>query len=106
MDLLWSHRSDRSADQHDRSFFVPGEPFRRLKLKLKSGIDATAIVPTSVVLQRLHDEAPTDYFTVGWLMGSLHRRSFGIIMLLLALAAMAPGVAIVAGLLLMIPALQ
>ena len=39
-------------------------------------------------------------------MGSLHRRSFGIIMLLLALAAMAPGVAIVAGLLLMIPALQ
>jgi hypothetical protein len=106
MDLLWSHRSDRSADQHDRSFVVPGEPFRRLKLKLKSGIDATAIAPTSVVLQRLHDEAPTDYFTVGWLMGSLHRRSFGIIMLLLALAAMAPGVAIVAGLLLMIPALQ
>ena len=106
MDLLWSHRSDRSADQHDRSFVVPGEPFRRLKLKLKSGIDATAIVPTSVVLQRLHDEAPTDYFTVGWLMGSLHRRSFGIIMLLLALAAMAPGVAIVAGLLLMISALQ
>jgi hypothetical protein len=106
MDLLWSHRSDRSADQHDRSFVVPGEPFRRLKLKLKSGIDATAIVPTSVVLQRLHDEAPTDYFTVGWLMGSLHRRSFGIIMLLLALAAMAPGVAIVAGLLLMIPAVQ
>ena len=55
-----------------------------------------------MVLQRLHDEAPTDYFTVGWLMGSLHRRSFGII---LALAAR-PGVAIVAGLLLMIPALQ
>ena len=50
MDLLWSHRSDRSADQRDRSFVVPGEPFRRLKLKLKSGIDATAIVPTSVVL--------------------------------------------------------
>jgi len=50
-----------------------------------------------VVLQRLHDEAPPDCFTLGWLMGSLHKRSFGIVMLLLALAA---------GLLLMIPAFQ
>jgi hypothetical protein len=47
-----------------------------------------------------------DYFTLGWLMGNLHKRSFGISMLLLALVAMAPGVAIVAGFLLMIPALQ
>jgi hypothetical protein len=58
------------------------------------------------VLQRLHDEAPADHFTLGWLMGSLRRRSFGIIMLLLALVAIAPGVSIVAGLLLMIPAFQ
>jgi hypothetical protein len=58
------------------------------------------------VLQRLHDEAPTDHFTLGWLMGSLRRRSFGIIMLLLALVAIAPGVSMVAGLLLMIPAFQ
>ena len=58
------------------------------------------------MLQRLHDEAPTDHFTLGWLMASLHRRSFGIIMLLLALVAIAPGVSIVAGLLLMIPAFQ
>jgi len=41
------------------------------------------------VLQRLHDEVPTDHFTLGWLMHSLHKRSFGIIMLLLALVAMA-----------------
>ena len=39
-------------------------------------------------------------------MGSLRKRSFGIIMLLLALVAMAPGVSIVASLLLMIPAFQ
>jgi hypothetical protein len=39
-------------------------------------------------------------------MGSLHKRSFGIIMLLLALAAMAPGVSMVVGLLLAIPAFQ
>jgi hypothetical protein len=68
--------------------------------------DARAYIPTSVVLQQLHDEAPTDHFTLGWLMGSLRKRSFGIIMLLLALVAMAPGVSILAGVLLMIPAFQ
>jgi len=36
-------------------------------------------------------------------MGSLRKRSFGIIMLLLTLVAIAPGVLIVAGLLRMIP---
>ena len=75
-------------------------------MKPTSPPDARAFIPTSVVLQRLHDEAPTDHFTLGWLMGSLRKRSFGIIMLLLALVAMAPGVSIIAGLLLMIPAFQ
>ncbi len=36
----------------------------------------------------------------------MHKRSFGLIMLLLAVVAIAPGVSIVAGLLLMIPAFQ
>jgi hypothetical protein len=58
------------------------------------------------LLQRLHDEAPPDHFTLGWLMGSLHKRGFGLILLLLALVAIAPGISIVAGLLLMIPAFQ
>jgi hypothetical protein len=68
--------------------------------------DTRALIPASVVLQRLHDEVPTDHFTQGWLMHNLHKRSFGIIMLLLALVAIAPGASIVAGLLLMIPAWQ
>jgi hypothetical protein len=68
--------------------------------------DARAFIPASVLLQRLHDEAPTDHFTLGWLMSRLHRRSFGLIMLLLAVVAIAPGVSIVTGLLLMIPAFQ
>jgi hypothetical protein len=68
--------------------------------------DARASVPASVVLQRLHDEAPTDHFTLGWLMGNLHKHSFGIIMFLLALVATVPGVAYVAGLVLMIPAFE
>ena len=75
---------------------------RRPKLKPAQHPD----IPASVLLQRLHDEAPPDHFTLGWPMGRLHRRSFGLVMLLLAVVAIAPGVSIVAGLLLMIPTFQ
>lgn len=68
--------------------------------------DAAAFVPASVVLQRLHDEAPIGHFTLGWVMARLHKHSFGIIMLLLALVATVPGIAYIAGLLLMVPALE
>jgi hypothetical protein len=68
--------------------------------------DSRMLVPTSIVLQRLHDGVPADHFTLGWLMGSLRKRSFGIIMLLIAVVAIAPGISIVAGLLLMILAFQ
>ncbi|SIO30778.1 Exopolysaccharide synthesis, ExoD [Bradyrhizobium erythrophlei] len=73
---------------------------------LRPSADTRPLVATSVLLQRLHDEMPADRFTLGWLMHSLHKRSFGIIMLLLALVAIAPGLSIVAGLLLMIPGFQ
>jgi hypothetical protein len=73
---------------------------------LRPPADARAPIPASVIVQRLHDKVPADHFTLGWLMHGLHNRSFGFIMLLLALVAIAPGVSIVAGLLLMIPALQ
>jgi hypothetical protein len=68
--------------------------------------DPRALIPASVVLQRLHDEVPADHFTLGWLTHCLHKRSFGIIMLLIALVAIAPGLSFIAGLLLMIPAVQ
>jgi len=58
------------------------------------------------VLQQLHDEVPADHFTLAWLLAGLHKYSFGIIMFLLALVAIAPGVSIGAGVLLMIAALQ
>ncbi|MGA7993836.1 MAG: exopolysaccharide biosynthesis protein [Bradyrhizobium sp.] len=75
-------------------------------MKLTPRADAKAFVPTSVLLQQLHDEAPADHFTLSWVMRSLHKRGFGFILPLLALVAIAPGVSIVAGLLLMIPAFQ
>jgi hypothetical protein len=69
-------------------------------------VDARTPVLASIVLRRLHDEVPPDHFTLRWLMDSLQKRSFGIIMLLLALVAIAPGISIAAGFLLMIPAFQ
>lgn len=68
--------------------------------------NARVLVPASAVLQRLLDEVPADHFTLGWLMHSLHKRSFGIIMLLIALVAIAPGISNLAGLVLIIPAFQ
>lgn len=75
-------------------------------VKPKSSSEPGALLHTSSVLQRLLDEAPADHFTLDWLVASLRRRSYGMLMLVLALLAIAPGVSFVAGLLLMIPAFQ
>jgi len=65
-----------------------------------------AYIPTSVVLEELIGAAPEDCLTLDWLLDSLHKRSFGIIMLLLALLAMAPGISVFIGPMLAVPALQ
>jgi hypothetical protein len=49
---------------------------------------------------------PRDHFTLGWLMQSLQKRSYGMIMLSLAVIAIAPGISIIAGVLLLFPAFQ
>jgi hypothetical protein len=76
------------------------------KAKPKLGANARAPVPASIILERLNDQAPPDHFTLGWLLAGLSRHSFGILLLLLSVIAIAPGVAMVAGVLLFIPALQ
>lgn len=68
--------------------------------------DATTFTLPSVILQELQDEASSGHVTLSWLMGGLHQHSFGLITLLLAVVAVAPGICVVAGLLLMIPAFQ
>ena len=65
-----------------------------------------AAVPTSVVLEELFRDAPPDYVTIAWLIGSLRKRSFGLVMLLIALVGLAPGVSVLIGVLLGFPALQ
>ncbi|WP_377805767.1 exopolysaccharide biosynthesis protein [Azospirillum sp. A29] len=63
-------------------------------------------VPTSEILRSLLAEAPVDFVTFGWLLDKLHTRSFGIVLLLLALIGLAPGTSPIVGLLLTIPAIQ
>jgi hypothetical protein len=63
-------------------------------------------VPTSSLLQRLLREAPADYVTLGWLIGHLRKRSFGMVLLLLGVCALVPVISPAAGLLLAIPAVQ
>jgi hypothetical protein len=68
--------------------------------------DAKNFVPASVILQKLHHDAPSGYFTLDWLMSELQKQSFGLLMLVLAIVAAAPGISLIAGLLLLIPAFQ
>jgi hypothetical protein len=65
-----------------------------------------ARVPTSVVLEALLRDAPPDYVTIAWLITSLHKRSFGVVMLLIALVSLVPGPSAFIGILLAFPALQ
>jgi hypothetical protein len=63
-------------------------------------------IHTSTVLGAIIDEAPLKGFTLEWLINNLPHRSFGAIMLLLAIVAMVPVVSIAAGLLIAILAVQ
>jgi hypothetical protein len=46
--------------------------------------------PSSRVLEDLLRQAPSDHFTLGWLLSILHQRSFGVVMLFLGVLATAP----------------
>jgi hypothetical protein len=70
------HLADRDDDG------AAAIPAQEARTEADTVPDASAFIASSVVLQQLHDEASTDHFTLRWLMGSLHKRSFGIIMLL------------------------
>lgn len=65
----------------------------------------TARVPTSVVLQDLLRDAP-DEVSLEWIIAHLHERSFGIVMLLIALVGLVPGISPLAAIMLAIPAVQ
>jgi hypothetical protein len=60
-------------------------------------------LPTSVVLHDLLGAASAERVTLGWLLGRLRGRSFGIVLLLLGLL---PGLSAFVGVLLAVPACQ
>lgn len=62
-------------------------------------------VPTSVVLEDLFERAPSDV-TPAWFIANLHERSFGVVMLLMALLGLVPGASGIVGVLLVFPAMQ
>jgi len=62
-------------------------------------------VPTSIVLSDLLHEAPPEV-PIGWIFDRLEERSFGLVMLLLALIALVPGLSSIIGLLLLVPSVQ
>jgi hypothetical protein len=61
---------------------------------------------TSVLLHRLLKEAPADYFTLDWFIGHLPKRSFGVILLFLALIAILPVISIPARILIIVLTFQ
>lgn len=63
-------------------------------------------VPTSVILEGLLDEAQPSEVTLAWLIGSLRERSFGLVMLVMALVGLVPGASTFVGVLLAFPAIQ
>jgi hypothetical protein len=68
--------------------------------------DSSVRLPASEVLQEMLDSLPPDHFTLGWLSSHLQGRSFGVIVLVLALIAMVPGLSYIAGFLLFAPAIE
>jgi len=63
-------------------------------------------IPVSATLLDLVNHLPGEHFTIEWLLGRLDRRSFGIILLVMALVAMVPGISMLIGPLLAIPAFE
>jgi hypothetical protein len=68
--------------------------------------DAKNRAPSSRVLEEVIRQAPAEYVTIGWLTSTLHRHSFGIIMLSLGLLATTPVGSTVPALILAIMAVQ
>lgn len=58
------------------------------------------------MLAQLTAEAPADRTTIGWFLSKLEERSFGLLILVMAIVGLTPGIASFSGFLLAIPAIQ
>jgi len=62
--------------------------------------------PTSQVIIDLLQDLPPGRVSLRWLIERLHRRSFGMFMMIVAVLGLAPGIAMFSGVVLLIPAIQ
>jgi hypothetical protein len=70
-------------------------------------VDAKPLpIPVTATLSDLVNNLPGEHFTIEWLLGRLDRRSFGIVLLVMSLVAMVPGISLLIGPLLAIPAFE
>ena len=79
------------------------------KIGFDQGSDAPRVpahVPTSAALARMIKDAPQDKVNLAWLLGYLQKRSFGFLILILALLGLVPGIAMFSGFLLAFPAIE
>jgi len=63
-------------------------------------------LPTSAILANLLRDAPDGQVTLAWIIARLEERSFGVLMLILAILGLIPGASLVAGVLVAFPAIQ
>jgi hypothetical protein len=63
-------------------------------------------VPTSVILENLRLRVPESDVTLSWLIDALGTRSFGLLLLIMAIVGLMPGASVFMGILIPIPALQ
>jgi hypothetical protein len=107
--LPWSRtlRAETSLSGRERQLSrALGVRYDYIHLARADGTSMTERAPTSVLLDDLFGQEVPEQVTLGWLMGRLGSRSFGIIVLVLALIGLLPGLSALAGVLLMVPAAQ
>ena len=63
-------------------------------------------VPTSTHLSRMLDRVERPRVSIGWMIGELGERSFGLTLLVMAVIALLPGASTIVGLLIAWPAIQ
>jgi hypothetical protein len=63
-------------------------------------------IPTSTLLARLVADAPPDRISIAWFAARLEDRSFGLLVLVMAIIGLTPGIASFSGFLLAIPSIQ
>ena len=71
-----------------------------------AGVESPILVPTSVHLSRMLDQADGPRVSVGWLMARLGERSFGLTLCVMAVIGLLPGASTVIGVLIAWPAIQ